>query len=319
MTTLGFALLAGFVAVCVTVAIERWGGVLGGLLGTLPTTIVPAAAGMATSAVTTADLEAQLAVVPIGMLLNVGFLYLWRILPGKVGGRTHAGVIGRLVFASLLCWFVLALLVVSAADSLRATGFDLRLAGWATSFLIAGVGLWASRGQGAAPAGHAESGVIAIISRFCVAALAVGMALQLSQSGSVAAGVAAVFPAIFLTTMVSLWWTQGAAVPSGAIGPMMLGSTSVAVYAMLAAITLPSFGLIVGSLLAWGAGRRLRHLAGLALDAEVQPHGRIRNWRVSLCQGSICPVEGRIGVLKICPSSWPIFRSWKDLWEGENK
>ena len=39
---------------------------------------------------------------------------------------------------------------------------------------------------------------------------------------------------IFLTTMVSLWLSQGEAVPSGAVGPMMLGASSVAVYALLA-------------------------------------------------------------------------------------
>ena len=40
------ALFAGFVAILVTVAIEKWGGIVGGVLGTLPTTIVPAAMGM---------------------------------------------------------------------------------------------------------------------------------------------------------------------------------------------------------------------------------------------------------------------------------
>ena len=38
----GSASFAALVAVGVTVAIEKWGGVIGGLLGTLPTTIVPA-------------------------------------------------------------------------------------------------------------------------------------------------------------------------------------------------------------------------------------------------------------------------------------
>ena len=41
--------------------------------------------------------------------------------------------------------------------------------------------------------------------------------------GSIAAGVTAVFPAIFMTTMISLWLSQGEAVQVGAVGPMMLG------------------------------------------------------------------------------------------------
>ena len=40
------ALFAGIVATAVTVAIEKWGGLVGGLLGTVPSTIVPAGIGM---------------------------------------------------------------------------------------------------------------------------------------------------------------------------------------------------------------------------------------------------------------------------------
>ena len=43
---------------------------------------------------------------------------------------------------------------------------------------------------------------------------------------------ASVFPAIFLTTMVSIWLSQGEAVQSGA-NLMMLGSSSVALYLCL--------------------------------------------------------------------------------------
>ena len=43
------AIAAGAVAILVTVLIERDGGVVGGALGTVPTTIVPAVAGMASA------------------------------------------------------------------------------------------------------------------------------------------------------------------------------------------------------------------------------------------------------------------------------
>ena len=38
------AFFAGLVAILATVAIEKYGGVIGGIFGTVPTTIVPAAA-----------------------------------------------------------------------------------------------------------------------------------------------------------------------------------------------------------------------------------------------------------------------------------
>ena len=59
------------------------------------------------------------------------------------------------------------------------------------------------------------------------------------------------FPAIFLTSMVSVWWSQGRAVSAGAVGPMMLGSASVAAYALIAAFTLPALGPVLGVVSAW--------------------------------------------------------------------
>ena len=46
LTILLSAIFAGIVAVFVTVAIEKWGGIIGGILGTLPTTIIPATIGI---------------------------------------------------------------------------------------------------------------------------------------------------------------------------------------------------------------------------------------------------------------------------------
>jgi hypothetical protein len=49
------AVAAGLVAILATVAIEKLGGRRGGVVGTLPTTIVPAAIGFWWGAATTAD------------------------------------------------------------------------------------------------------------------------------------------------------------------------------------------------------------------------------------------------------------------------
>ena len=65
------------------------------------------------------------------------------------------------------------------------------------------------------------------------------------------AGLASAFPAIFLTSMVALWLSQGPQVPRGAAAPMMLGGASVSVYALIVMWSLPSFGIIYGSVIAW--------------------------------------------------------------------
>ena len=77
------AIAAGAVAILVTVLIERYGGVVGGALGTVPTTIVPAVAGMA-SAQGDAELMESLSVVPAGMLVNAIFLSGWIFLPSRL-------------------------------------------------------------------------------------------------------------------------------------------------------------------------------------------------------------------------------------------
>ena len=88
--------------------------------------------------------------------------------------------------------------------------------------------------------------------RGLAAASAIGVAVYLSSLGyPIIAGLAAVFPAIFLTTMVALWIAQGADVPTGAAGPMMLGGSSVSVYSLIAPFALPAYGLILGSIVCW--------------------------------------------------------------------
>ena len=47
------------------------------------------------------------------------------------------------------------------------------------------------------------------------------------------------FQPYFLTVMVSVWLSQGPAIPSQAAGPMMLGSTSVSVYALISIFLFP--------------------------------------------------------------------------------
>ena len=84
------------------------------------------------------------------------------------------------------------------------------------------------------------------------AACAIGAAVWLSAQGQpFVAGLAAVFPAIFLTSMVALWLAQGPTVPRGAAGPMAMGGVSVAIYALVAMYSLPAWGVVFGSLAAW--------------------------------------------------------------------
>ena len=74
LASLGAAGFAALIAIAATVAIERFGGKLGGLLGSLPTTIIPASVGFWYSSIDITSYQNSLFAVPAGMLVNSIFL-----------------------------------------------------------------------------------------------------------------------------------------------------------------------------------------------------------------------------------------------------
>lgn len=243
------ALLAGVVATAVTVAIEKWGGLVGGLLGTAPSTIVPAGIGMYLAG-GEAALMASMSIVPLGMLLNALFLGAWLVLPRWMANTSRPLLwtsLGALVF-----WAVLGFLMLVLVDEVLSANMDeraLALFGSALLFITAVV---FNRRPNPTPKGTNAVSKTVLTARGTMAAIAIGIAVWLAGLGyPLLAGLASVFPAIFLTSMVALWLAQGPTVPQGAAGPMMLGGASVAVYANLAMWSLPAYGVVMGSLVAW--------------------------------------------------------------------
>lgn len=270
------ALFAGVVATGVTVAIERFGGRLGGLLGTLPTTIVPASIGIWSQTGGGDAFAAAMDATPAGMLVDAVFLWLWRELPGRLPKMGLRGTLAAMTVLTLGAWALLAWPVVLWGRSF-APGQTWVFGVGATALLI-GAGIAATRRSRPSPKGNRGVRVHTLALRGVFAALAIGVAVWIAEvAGPVAAGIAAVFPAIFYTSMASLWVAQGHAVPAGAVGPMMLGSSSVAVYALLAHFSFPAVGVAAGATLAWlgavitttvPAWLWLEHRAKLAVVSE---------------------------------------------------
>jgi len=246
------ALLAGGVAIGATVAIERFGGRLGGILATLPTTIVPASLGLWAHQQDPALFADAMHSVPGGMLLNACFLWLWRALPPRLPSTSRSTRLGMMIAFSLGCWGLGAVGLVTLQERLLEQSLGLSWYAWGLTIAILFGGLWAARDPRPAPKGRRKVGTVALLSRGIFAAIAIGASIALSDiAGPLVAGVAAVFPAIFLTTMVSIWLAQGEDVQAGAVGPMMLGSTSVSVYALASVWLFPALGPALGSGGAW--------------------------------------------------------------------
>ncbi|MEC9162150.1 MAG: hypothetical protein VX919_05095 [Candidatus Thermoplasmatota archaeon] len=244
------AVFAGVVATAVTVAIEKWGGLIGGLLGTVPSTIVPAGIGMYVAGGEDV-LVMSMSVVPLGMLLNALFLGAWVVIPRWFPDAPYLLVLTTV--GALAFWSLLGMVFLVAVD--EATSYlnlqQLALSGLA--LLVATAVVFNRRPQ-PTPKGTNRVSTLVLVARGVMAATAIGIAVGLSGLGfPTLAGLASVFPAIFLTSMVALWLAQGPTVPQGAAGPMMLGGASVAVYANVAMWSLPAYGAVVGSAMAWMA------------------------------------------------------------------
>ena len=98
------ATLAGLVAIAVTVAIEKFGGILGGIIGTVPTTIIPAAAFMWLADSNQSAFESAMGMVPVGMLLNAVFLWLWRVVPPKIPDGSFGKRLVTITILNLRVW-----------------------------------------------------------------------------------------------------------------------------------------------------------------------------------------------------------------------
>lgn len=247
-------LFAALVAIGTTVAIERWGGRAGGLIGTMPSTIVPASIGIASTGGTGDTLFLAMCAVAPGMLLSASFLYMWRVIPPRL---PHTSLWLRLLMAaglSLTVWVTGAVAVVVGLRELRGDTVATGVSAAICLALMVGIGVAACRSGGSAPGGKKPVSIAVLCGRGLLAGVAISTAVWLGTLGHpLVAGVAAVFPAIFLTTMVALWWSQGEAVQAGAVGPMMLGASAVASYAVFAGFLMPWLGIAAGAACAWFA------------------------------------------------------------------
>jgi hypothetical protein len=106
-----FAIFAGAVAIFVTILIEKFGGLVGGVLGTIPSTIIPAAAGVYLIDGEDA-LFSSMSIVPLAMLVNGLFLSVWIILPKYISNSKRPLLITTI--SALSTWLLFAFIALKA-------------------------------------------------------------------------------------------------------------------------------------------------------------------------------------------------------------
>lgn len=226
------AIAAGLLVVVMTVAIERLGA-MGGLVATVPTTIVIISIGFAAQG---ADLVAAMYFVPIGMICNVLYLVLWRQLPAWCCGRRFSGrtLLWVMLAVCLAAWCVIATALELSVRALVDVGLPVRVAGAAFLALQLAIGLFMAIAR---PLPDVKAKIKPSWKAYLIRGVAAGSAVLvadlLASLDASAGAVLSVFPAMFATSTFLLSWSHGVELSRGAIAPMALGSTSVPVYAAI--------------------------------------------------------------------------------------
>jgi len=241
----GFAAFAGFVAVGITLIVEKFGGMIGGALGASPTTIIPISIGMYLQSPSSFEFKMGLFTVAVGMLMNSGFLFIWKMVPNYIPQRYSSNQSLLMVLViSLGSWFIVAL---GAASFIQFVILKLESSLYIMlGFTILCIVLHVVVGLSVVLFTHhtfpkvkntPTRSVIFLRGLFTV--LVSFIAIMLSSYSGVVSGMASIFPAIFSTTMVSLWLTHGPELVQGTACAMMFGGVSVSVYALLFATLVP--------------------------------------------------------------------------------
>ena len=220
-SALGFGVLAGVITVACTQAVEHFGGVVGGVIASTPTTIILAAIGVARLG-DVAHVRSAMFAVPYGALGTVAMLIQWRFWPSRLPPTWHPlATLAVMMFLSLSAWAAVSTTLLAILRAIAEFHDGVAPAIFAVccvaTQVIIGLVLCVALPVDA-PKGKNRVSVRALFARGVAAAIAIFVAILLSRLDGPLSGVFATFPAVFTTIMVGVCLAQGSAVSSGAVG-----------------------------------------------------------------------------------------------------
>ncbi len=232
-------ILSAVVVIVITVIAEKFGTKAGGILGTLPSTIVIAFLFIALNEGADFASEAA-AVVPAELGINVVFLFVFAIL---VHRSTLLAFVGTFAVWSILSFILVIInfdnIVISFACYLGAVALGFFILEHKKMVRSAGKRMIHYTAQ-------------KIMFRGVLAGVVIAFAVFLSNYGSVISGIFSVFPAILSSTMLISVREHGPDFAAGMAKSMLLGLSSVATYATVIHFLYPVYGIVIGSIVAYG-------------------------------------------------------------------
>lgn len=231
--------LAFFIAIAIALLIEKLGGALGSIVGTVPTNLALTTFMILTETSMTFDeiTESCLALVYGVFSTDLLFMPTWKVLPPKLPAEWKNGkkvLVTTLV--SLILWFIGAVIMILAQTYFKSLGVSMWIISGLSLLFIIVYGMALCWSLPPTPTGKNKVKWYTHFFRGIAAFIALFICGVLSQSGlGIAAGAMGTFPTAFLTAMVSVSLSQRAEVATGAIGPLILGSISYLLFCLFMA------------------------------------------------------------------------------------
>jgi len=192
-----------------------------------------------------------LRIVPLGMLLTLIPLILWRFLPPRIPfDFTSRQKVTFMMTVSLLLWLILAFITSYYLEESMIITDTFEIVSYSSIcfyFIIAALfafipDLFIGR------VGEEPIHLIHHIIRFSLGAATTVLGILLSSWNGDIGALALSFPAVVYTSLCTLWVLQGEAVSTSAVSPLLLGSTTNSLFAILFGIALPVIQNEIGAL-----------------------------------------------------------------------
>jgi len=230
-------ILSAIILIIIMFIAEKYGTKLGGIIGTLPSTIVIALLFLAINKnIYFASKAAE--VIPAELGINIIFLVIFAYIIHK--SLIHAFIISLSIwifFSSLIIIINLNNIFISLIIYISSLFFSLILLNKKKINSVTNIIVHYNKKK--------------IASRGLIAGIIISISILLSNIGSIYSGIFSVFPAIIISTMIISYREYGPDFTSGLAKSMIIGISSVAVYASFVHFLYPIYDVIFGSLISY--------------------------------------------------------------------
>lgn len=228
-------ILSAFVVIFITIVAEKYGTKVGGILGTLPTTIIVAFFFIAVNK----DVNfasRSVAVVPAEIGINLWFLLVFVILAYRSLTIAFA--------SSFIVWSILSAILYYANLTNIYISFLIFVISMVITFLLLEK-VKKVKSQGKVKVKYTVS---KILLRGVLTGLFITISVLLANIGEVLSGIFSVFPVILTSTMFITYREHGPDFSAGIAKSMIFGCWSVMSYAVVIHFLYPIYGIAVGSI-----------------------------------------------------------------------